>query len=136
MARREVEEAVLRAWAAGRLRCGLAGLLRHLGRSRRNKALGEQAVGGRRRLLAGKGLGALDFAILRAAAGRDLAAEAEAARVRAALRRWWRRAQESRVRAAARAKQVYGNGGHEYFSGYATMMMVAHEGLRLGTLLA
>lgn len=106
MARREVETAVLRGWAAGRLRCGLAAFLRQVGRSQWSETLRARAVSARRRLLVLKGLGALDVAILRAAEERDLAAEAEAARARAALRRWQRRAEESRVRAAARAKQV------------------------------
>lgn len=106
LARRGVEAAVLRAWAAGRRRCGLASWRHYHGSAQRNQELGDRAIVARRHLLALKGFGVLNAAMLEAAGARDVAAEAEAGRVRAALRRWRRKARATCVRAVACTEQV------------------------------
>lgn len=105
-ARRGVEEAALRAWAAVRAHRGLVALRRHALRRRLSVLLRSRAVAARRRLLGRRGFGALDAALLRSAGERDFAAEAEAGRARAALLRWRRRAKTRKTLRAARAEQV------------------------------
>lgn len=107
-ARRGMEEAALRAWASGRVYSGLAGLRRHALKHRLGLFLLDRGMAGRRRLLGRKGLAALEAALLRAGGERDLAAEALAGRVRAALARWGRRVSVLRARRAIRAEEVKG----------------------------
>lgn len=106
VARRALETAALRAWAAGRLRCGLASLRHYAMRGRRLEELRSREASARRRLLALRGVGALDAAMLKAAGERDIAAEVEAGRARAALRRWRVGAEASRARATKLAEKV------------------------------
>lgn len=105
-ARRGMEEAVLRAWASGRVYSGLAGLRRHALKRRLGLFLLDRGMTGRRRLLGRKGLAALEAALLRAGGERDLVAEALTGRVRVALARWVRRASVLRARKAIRAEEA------------------------------
>lgn len=108
-ARRGVEEAALRAWAAVRAHRGLVALRRQALRRRLSALLRSRAVAARRRLLGRRGFGAFDAALLRSAGERDVAAEAEAGRARAALARWRRRAKTRKMLRAARTEQVLFN---------------------------
>lgn len=105
-ARRGVEGAALRAWAAGRLHRGLASLKRQALKGQLEVILRDRAARTRERLLGLKGIRAFEAFLLRAAAERDVVAEAEAGRARTALRRWQREALASRMRRAARTEQV------------------------------
>lgn len=98
-ARRGVEAAAVRAWAAGRLCSGLAALRRHAERRRIGSSSHDRADRARLRLLGAKGLNALEGTVLRRAGERDIAAAVVAGRARASLRLWARRAAARAARA-------------------------------------
>lgn len=104
--RHRVETIALKAWAKVRLRRGLAALRRHAERSRWDGTLRRRADAVRDRVLALKGLGALDTSVLTAVRLRDAAAQVEASRVRTALQRWRVAAMSSRALKTVLAEQV------------------------------
>ncbi|CAM9507773.1 unnamed protein product, partial [Ascophyllum nodosum] len=74
-AKRGLHALVLRTWASGMYRRGLAALRFHAAARRSAANLRERASRGRRRLLSSRGLRGLEGALLRAAEERDIVGE-------------------------------------------------------------
>lgn len=105
-ARTGLEVAALKAWAAGRMRCGLASLTNFAAKQRCESLWHERAANAHMRLLGLRGIRGLRVALRRTAAARELAGKIAAWQARVTLSRWRWWVREVKARRAVQTEQV------------------------------
>lgn len=105
-ARRRLEVAALKAWAAGRVRCGMASLTNFAAKQRCDSLLHERAANAHVRLLGLRGIRGLRVALRRTAAERDVAGKIASWQARVTLSRWRWWVGEVKARRAVRTEKV------------------------------